>query len=97
MLPVLVLSFLSYTQVSKQLKSLSLDRLKNSTKAYGMSIYEKFLFLETNMQMIASENFKNNKSLPETYVINQLNKKILHRFEGLALIETSEKLNLLHG
>ncbi|MCD4720300.1 MAG: HD domain-containing protein [Desulfobacula sp.] len=97
MLPVIVLSFLSYTQVSKQLKSLSLNRLKTSVKAHGMSIYERFLFLETNMQMIASGDFKDNKYLPEIYSTDDFNKKILQRFEGLALIKTSKELNLLYG
>jgi len=97
MLPVLVLSFLSYTQVSKQLKDISLNRLKNLTKAHGMSIYERFLFLETNMQLIASGDFKDNKYLPEIYLTNDFNKKILHRFEALALIKTSGEFNLLYG
>ncbi len=97
MLPVLALSFLSYTQVSRQLKELSLKRLQNSAKSHGMSIYERFLFLETNMQLIVSGDFKEGKALPEIYSTKAFTQKILQRFEGLALITPSKELNLLYG
>ncbi len=54
LVPISALTVLSYVQVSGQLKKQSMDRLQNAVKAHGMSVYERFLFLEAHLNMVAS-------------------------------------------
>ena len=97
MLPIIALSFFSYVQVSKQLKQQSLKRLQSSAKAHGMSIYERALFLETNMQLIVAWSFKDGKNFSGSNQTNDYNKKLLQHFDAIALIKKSGELNLLYG
>ncbi|MCK5096991.1 MAG: hypothetical protein KAR45_02750, partial [Desulfobacteraceae bacterium] len=97
MLPIIVLSFFSYVQVSKQLKQQSLKRLQRSAKAHGMSIYERALFLETNMQLIISWGFKDGKEFSGKNQTNEYTKTLLQNFDALALIKIPGELKLLYG
>ncbi len=54
LVPISGLTALSYFQVSGQLKKQSMDRLQNAVKAHGMSIYERFLFLEAHLRLVAT-------------------------------------------
>jgi PAS domain S-box-containing protein len=51
-LPIITLSALSYVQVKSQLKDQAVARLRQMTKAIGMSIYERLEFLENEMRLI---------------------------------------------
>ncbi|MCK5096687.1 MAG: HD domain-containing protein [Desulfobacteraceae bacterium] len=95
--PMIVLSFISYTQVAKQLKSQSLKRLQSSAKTHGMSIYERTLFFETNMRLIVSWNFTDGKGFSSRDQKHNYSKKLLQNFDALALIKTSGEFNLLYG
>ena len=97
MLPIIVLSLFSYIQVSRQLKNQSFKRLQSAAKAHGMSIYERTLFLETNMQLIASVGFKEGQGFLDRGQINDYSKKLLQHFDALVLINASEELDLLYG
>jgi putative nucleotidyltransferase with HDIG domain len=97
MLPIIVLSFFSYIQVSKQLKNQSLNRLQNSAKAHGTSIYERALFLETNMQLLVFSDFKDQKGFFDRDQTNDYSKKLLQNFDALALIKPSGELSLMYG
>jgi signal transduction histidine kinase len=52
--PIVVLAIISFTEVTRQLSDQSRARLRQGSKAVGMSIYERLLFLEADMKMIAA-------------------------------------------
>ncbi len=54
MLPITVLAVLSFTHVTRQLNEQSQKRLHQATKAVGMAIYERLLFLENEMKVVGS-------------------------------------------
>ncbi|MBT8351552.1 MAG: hypothetical protein KJO26_10010, partial [Deltaproteobacteria bacterium] len=54
LLPIGILSLLSFHQVTKQLDDQSLKHLRYMTKDTGISIYERLLFLETKIQFFVS-------------------------------------------
>jgi len=54
LLPIGILSLLSFHQVTKQLNEQSLNHLRYMTKDTGISIYERLLFLETKIQFFVS-------------------------------------------
>jgi PAS domain S-box-containing protein len=53
-IPIITLSGLSYIQVKRQLNDQAVARLRQMTKAIGMSIYERLEFLENEMRLMAS-------------------------------------------
>jgi hypothetical protein len=87
LIPIFTLFFISYTQVSTQLKNQNVRRLQNSAKAHGMSIYERFLFLESNMQLIFSNGIRQ----------ADFKKKLTKYFDAIALINSSGKVDALLG
>jgi putative nucleotidyltransferase with HDIG domain len=54
MIPIGALSFFSYQNVTEQLYLQGQSRLQKAVKAFGMSLYERLLFIETDMRTIAS-------------------------------------------
>ncbi len=54
LLPILALAFLSYRQVTSQLKQQSFSRLAQATKSVGLSTYDRLNLLETEMKILAS-------------------------------------------
>ena len=52
--PVLCLSIISFIRVTKQLNEQSYKFLKQSATGYAYSVYERLIFLDTEMQLIAS-------------------------------------------
>jgi PAS domain S-box-containing protein len=54
LLPIGILSLLSFQQVTQQLNQQSFKHLRYITKHTGISIYERLLFLETKIQVSAS-------------------------------------------
>ncbi len=59
MVPLVVVTVLTFFQVTRQIKSQSLDRLQQSSKIHGMSIYERFLSMESDLQLIAAAMVQN--------------------------------------
>ncbi len=97
MLPILVLSILSYTQVSKQLKEQSLKQLQNSAKIHGMSIYERFTFLETDMHLIISMVLKDRKKNYTSIPTDTVGERAMQRFKALVLMKGSGEYSQLYG
>jgi putative nucleotidyltransferase with HDIG domain len=87
LIPIFALFFISYTQVSTQLKNQNIRRLQNSAKAHGMSIYERFLFIESNMQLI----FLNGIGQAD------FKEKLTKHFDAIALINSSGRVDALLG
>ncbi len=55
LLPIATLAILSFNQVTKHLREQSLTRLRQTSKATAMGIYERLLFLEADMIRITSD------------------------------------------
>ena len=54
LLPIIILTGLSFNQVTGGLEDQYKKRLKHMTKSVGMSIYERLVLIETNLKMISS-------------------------------------------
>jgi len=54
MLPITIFSYVSYLQVSSQLKEQSTARIQNTAKSYGLIIFERFSFLELEFEIFGS-------------------------------------------
>ena len=97
LIPISVLTLLSYIQVSQQLKKQSIERLYNSAKAHGMSIYERLLFLETNLNLIVATINKEKNRLSDLNPGEILGDYGIERFNALALIKKTGEINQLYG
>jgi putative nucleotidyltransferase with HDIG domain len=62
LLPVAGLFILSYNQVNGHLMAQNHKRLKQSAKLYSLSVYERLLFLEADMQVFRSALIKTSES-----------------------------------
>lgn len=54
LLPIITFAALSFRQVTKQLEEQSKRRLHNVTRSVGMGIFERLLFLETEIKIVSS-------------------------------------------
>jgi len=54
LIPILCLSIISYIRVTNQLREQSFNLLKQSVTGYAYSVYERLVFLETELKLIAS-------------------------------------------
>lgn len=85
-IPILCLSAVSYRHVSKQLNELSYHQLKRSVKAHGMSIYERLMFLESELQLVSSY-FTTPLDISGKARLPDFNKRLSGRFQALAIFD----------
>lgn len=98
LLPIVVLTVLTFFHVATQIKTQSLDRLQQSSKTYGVSIYERFLALESDMLFVASTRLNNdNDKFDPTAFGKPFQIRIQERFSSLHLIKDGESPQLLFG
>lgn len=95
LLPITALATISYTQVTGQLKEQSRIRLRQASKAVGMSIYERLLLLEAEMKVVSRLYAGGGPafSLPS----EEFSKNLRDRFISLALIVERGKHISLFG
>ncbi|MGD9331099.1 MAG: ATP-binding protein [Desulfobacterales bacterium] len=95
-LPIMVLSALSYNQVKRQLNDQTVVRLRQMTKAIGMSIYERLELIESEMRLLAPTMAEMN---PETWATIDLSQKgnREQRFQGLVYISDDGRRIPLYG
>ncbi len=65
--PFMALSMVSFWQVSRQLNAQSSERLRQGLKAYCLSIYQRLLYLETDLRFCAAM-FQKASALPSIHV-----------------------------
>ena len=83
LIPILCLSIISYIRVTKQLREQGFKLLKQSVTGYAYSIYERLVFLDTELQMIASSM---TASLNDTEIPSVVfNERLASRFKAVAL------------
>ena len=85
LVPVCTLAFLSYNQVTGQLHEQSRARLWSASKSLGMTIYERLLFLEANLDAIERDITLTRKGAGSRPAI-RVTKHIEGRFEAITLI-----------
>ena len=90
LLPILCLSIISYSHVAKQLNEQSYKRLKQSVKGHGLSIYERLIFLETELQCIASSLKKPLQSPGRTPLVD-FHERLAIRFKAVALFNDMDE------
>ena len=54
LVPVLCLSILTFNHVAKQLSDQSRQQLRQIAKAQGVSVYERLLFVESELELLRS-------------------------------------------
>jgi putative nucleotidyltransferase with HDIG domain len=97
MFPIAVLSYFSFTQVSSQLREQSMVRLQSTAKTYGLSIVERFAFLETDLELFSY----NSQGLSEGDDGLKLNNSYIDRiqkhFMGIVFISKATVVRPLIG
>ena len=89
--PVLCLSIISFIRVTKQLNEQSYKLLKQSVTGYAYSIYERLIFLDTELQLIAS-SFKASLNDPGQTHSSVFNKGSEHHFKAVAFFKPEGKV-----
>ncbi len=84
LVPITAVAILSFTRVTKQLNEQSHRRLRQGAKAMGMSIYERLLFLESDMEIMAS-SLHNGLRTNMKAGVESLDKRLEQRFKALSL------------
>ncbi|MGD2029082.1 MAG: HD domain-containing phosphohydrolase [Desulfobacterales bacterium] len=87
-IPILGLSAVSYRHVSKQLHEQTSRQLKRTVKAYAMSFYERLIFLETELQLVASY-FTMPLNMPNQTRFQNFNERLSGRFQAVAIFDDS--------
>jgi putative nucleotidyltransferase with HDIG domain len=90
LLPILCLSIISYGHVAKQLNEQSYQRLKQSVKGHGLSLYERLIFLETELQFFAFSLEKTLQSPGQTPLAD-FNERLARRFKAVALFNNMDE------
>jgi HAMP domain-containing protein len=88
MIPITALAILSFTHVTNQLNEQSRRRLHQATKAVGMAIVERLMFLETEMKMVAS-NFSRGLGHTIETTPQGFGERLEQRFRAIAVLRES--------
>jgi len=97
LLPIAGLFILSYKQVTSQLNTQSHKRLKQSAKLYSLSVCERLLFLQTDMQLFTSSLIKSKDSKKLKIPPAALGDQMRNRFQGLQLIDRNLGTTVFFG
>jgi len=90
LVPILAMAIISFIQVRKQLYEQSQRRLHQSSKAMGMSIFERLSFLENELKIFSSS--LNSSPHASTYrPTEEYRKRLNQRFKGLSLLTDAGK------
>lgn len=98
LLPLTVLTTFTFIHVTRQIKIQSLERLQQSAKIHGLSIYERFLSMESDMQFMATtlKQYKPKQSF-SAFFDTLLQERLSQRYEALFLFKEGEGPQLLFG
>jgi putative nucleotidyltransferase with HDIG domain len=90
LLPITVLAVLSFGHVTRQLNKQSQERLEQAAKAMSMNLFERLLFLETGLEMVAA-NLDSTSLVSLQASTVEISDRLKERFEGLAVLMGSGK------
>ena len=85
LIPLSVLAYLSFSQVTRNLYSQANEELRVTSKASGMMIVERLWFLKTDLNMM-STSFQKGKEDMLAYSVPGLHERLQDRFKGLVLM-----------
>ena len=95
LLPVGILAVVSFSHVTNQLKAHGHNKLQKASKSAGMAIYEKLLFLESEMDLFAS-NIDIDSSYVSTNKLKLKKEDLKRRYNRLGIVTPTHRLiNLL--
>ena len=84
LIPLSVLAYYSFSQVTSNLYSQAHRQLHQASKASGMAIFERLLMLETDLNMMGT-SFHKGKEDVLAYSVHGLRDRLKARFKGLVL------------
>jgi putative nucleotidyltransferase with HDIG domain len=96
LLPITALAVLSFNQVAKQLNQQSERRLRQATKAVGMSILERLTVLEGLMILTTADAVRDEKPTAGGF-FKGLDEELKTRFLGMALVSDEGRRAPLFG
>jgi putative nucleotidyltransferase with HDIG domain len=85
LVPIVALAVISFSQVTDQLYEQSWRRLRDSTKALGMSVLERLGFLENELKVLSSGLDTASKT-PMLRATEEYRERLSKRFRGLLII-----------
>jgi putative nucleotidyltransferase with HDIG domain len=88
LLPITILTILFYSNVTKQLGEQSKRQLNEMSKNIGMDMYERLLFLEAEMHIVASR-IGSNRRVDFRMSTKDLDIDLTQYFKGLVLINNN--------
>lgn len=88
--PILCLSIISFIRVTKQLNEQSYKLLKQSVTGHAYSVYERLIFLDTELQLIASSIKASLNDPGQTHSV-VFNKPSEQHFKAIAFFNTENK------
>lgn len=98
LLPLAVLTSLTFVHVTRQIKIESLERLQQSAKIHGLSIYERFLSMESDMQFMATTlKQKKTKESFSAFFDTLFQERLSQRYQALFLFKAGTGPQLLFG
>jgi putative nucleotidyltransferase with HDIG domain len=97
LVPIAALALVSFSQVTDQLYEQSWKRLLESTKAMGMSVFERLTFLENELKVFSSNLDAGSKVLMSSRAIEEHKERLEKRFRELAVIYDDGKAVALFG
>ena len=96
LVPLSVLAYYSFSQVTSNLYSQTHRQLHQASKASGMSIFERLLMLETDLNMMGT-SFQKGKEDVLVYAVHGLHDRLRARFKGLVLASGNGRTKNLLG
>ncbi len=98
LLPLVVLTAVTFFQVTTQIEKQSLERLQQSSKAHGLSIYERFLSLESDLQLMATMVTRNTSDgALRTFFDTIFHERLSKRYRAISLFEEGGDPQVLFG
>ncbi|MBW1673943.1 MAG: HD domain-containing protein [Deltaproteobacteria bacterium] len=90
LVPILAMAIISFIQVRNQLYEQGQRRLHQSSKAMGVSIFERLTFLENELKIVSS-SLNSSPSPSKHRPTEEYSKRLKERFKGLSLLTNAGK------
>lgn len=96
-IPIAVFSYLSFTQVSTQLREQCLTRLQNTAKSYGLILFERLTFLESELDIHGTAALMSARGIPGSSNDISFPEGMQNHFNSVAFIADSGPMIPLLG
>ncbi len=96
LIPIIVLSIMAFSHVSGELNEQAYQRLRKATKTYGMAIYEKLLFLEAELKILAS-NLKTGAETDFSKIFANVGEAINLKYDSVMFVVDPENPRSVFG